>query len=90
MRRALAALAGALMLSAVTATGAIAAPANPPASRSQGAPVLRDAKAGEAWYASQGFATSHEYPAGVGHALDGKFGRVVGQCIDSRAPRINR
>ena len=41
------------------------------------------AQAGERFYAGRGVATSSEYPAGVGHALDGRLGRTVGQLIDA-------
>ena len=40
------------------------------------------AQAGESWYANRGVITSHEWPAGVGHGLDGRFGRTVAQLID--------
>ncbi|WP_156119187.1 hypothetical protein [Modestobacter caceresii] len=35
------------------------------------------AKVGEAWYADRGFQTSHEHPAGVGHARNGQFGTII-------------
>ncbi|WP_448611189.1 hypothetical protein [Geodermatophilus sp. URMC 60] len=41
------------------------------------------AQAGERFYAGRGVVTSSEYPAGVGHALDGRLGRTVGQLIDA-------
>ncbi|MGY1609814.1 hypothetical protein [Geodermatophilus sp. SYSU D00700] len=41
------------------------------------------AQAGERFYAGRGVVTSHEWPAGVGHALDGRLGRTVGQLIDA-------
>ncbi|MCV2490679.1 hypothetical protein OF117_15060 [Geodermatophilus sp. YIM 151500] len=41
------------------------------------------AQAGERFYAARGVITSHEFPAGVGHALDGRLGRTVGQLIDA-------
>jgi hypothetical protein len=41
------------------------------------------AQAGERWYAGRGVVTSHEWPAGVGHGLDGRLGRTVGQLIDA-------
>lgn len=44
--------------------------------------ALRDAKAGESYYASRGFSTSHEYPAGIGHGLSGRFGGVVAGQLD--------
>jgi hypothetical protein len=40
------------------------------------------AQAGESWYANRGVITSHEWPAGVGHGLDGRLGRTVAQLID--------
>ncbi len=40
------------------------------------------AQAGERWYAARGVIASAEYPQGVGHALDGRLGRTVGQIID--------
>lgn len=45
--------------------------------------ALAAAKAGEAWYASKGFRTSHEWPAGVSHTLDGKFGGILAQQLGS-------
>ena len=39
------------------------------------------AKAGEAWYADRGFQTSHDYPAGVGHARNGQFGTIIGGVL---------
>lgn len=45
--------------------------------------ALGAAKAGESWYSGQGFPTSHEWPAGVGHALNGKFGDVVARQLDA-------
>jgi len=44
--------------------------------------ALADAKAGEAYYAGQGFHTTHEWPAGVNHALDGTFGTIVARQLD--------
>jgi hypothetical protein len=41
------------------------------------------AQAGERFYAGRGVVTSSEYPAGVGHALDGRLGRTVGMLIDA-------
>ena len=41
------------------------------------------AQAGERFYAGRGVVTSSEYPSGVGHALDGRLGRTVGQLIDA-------
>ncbi len=41
------------------------------------------AQAGERFYAGRGVVTSHEWPQGVGHGLDGKLGRTVGQLIDA-------
>jgi hypothetical protein len=35
------------------------------------------AQAGERWYAGQGFDTAIVVPAGVGHARNGQFGRIV-------------
>ncbi|MGY1701519.1 hypothetical protein [Geodermatophilus sp. SYSU D00766] len=40
------------------------------------------AQAGERFYADRGVVTSHEWPAGVGHGLDGRLGRTVGQLVD--------
>jgi len=40
------------------------------------------AQAGERWYAGRGVTTSHEWPAGVGHSLDGRLGRTVAAVID--------
>lgn len=50
---------------------------------SDGYNALRDAKAGEAWYSQRGYATSHQYPTGVAHALDGRFGQILGQQLDA-------
>lgn len=44
--------------------------------------ALADAKAGDAHFASLGFATSHEYPANTAHALNGRFGAVVAQQLE--------
>ncbi len=41
------------------------------------------AQAGERFYAGRGVVASHEWPAGVGHGLDGQLGRTVGQVIDA-------
>jgi hypothetical protein len=41
------------------------------------------AQAGERFYAGRGVVASHDYPSGVGHALDGRLGRTVGQLIDA-------
>jgi hypothetical protein len=41
------------------------------------------AQAGERFYAGLGVVTSSEYPAGVGHELDGRLGRTVGQLVDA-------
>ncbi len=41
------------------------------------------AQAGERFYACRGVVTSSEYPAGVGHALDSRLGRTLGQLIDA-------
>jgi hypothetical protein len=43
--------------------------------------ALSDAQAGESHFAALGFATSHEYPANTGHALNGRFGGVVAQQL---------
>jgi poly(3-hydroxybutyrate) depolymerase len=43
------------------------------------------AKAGEAWYADRGFRTSHDYPAGVGHARNGQFGTIIERVLDRHA-----
>ena len=40
------------------------------------------AQAGERFYGARGVVASHDYPQGVGHALDGRLGRTVGQIID--------
>ncbi len=44
--------------------------------------ALADARAGSAWYANRGFRTSLATPSGVGHALSGRFGAVVGAQLD--------
>ncbi|MGY1806356.1 hypothetical protein ACI8AF_03220 [Blastococcus sp. SYSU D00669] len=41
------------------------------------------AQAGERWYAGRGVVTSHEWPVGVGHALDGRLGSTVGRLLDA-------
>ncbi|MGY1752116.1 hypothetical protein [Blastococcus sp. SYSU D01042] len=41
------------------------------------------AQAGERWYAARGVVATHDYPTGVGHALDGRLGRTVGAIIDA-------
>ncbi|MGY1617073.1 hypothetical protein ACI797_10045 [Geodermatophilus sp. SYSU D00691] len=41
------------------------------------------AQAGERWYAGRGVVASHEWPAGVGHALDGRLGSTVGRLLDA-------
>ncbi|MGY1914924.1 hypothetical protein [Blastococcus sp. SYSU DS0973] len=41
------------------------------------------AQAGERFYAGRGVVTSGDYPNGVGHALDGRLGRTVGQLMDA-------
>lgn len=51
-------------------------------SSSDGYNALRDAKAGQAWYLKNGFATSHTYPANTAHNLSGRFGGVVGAQLD--------
>lgn len=53
------------------------------ATSSDGYNALRDAKAGMAWYSQRGFVTSHEYPAGVGHGLSGRFGTVMARQLDA-------
>lgn len=40
------------------------------------------AQAGERWYAGRGVVTSHEWPAGVGHGLEGRLGQTVARLID--------
>ena len=45
--------------------------------------ALADAKAGESWYAGKGFKTTHEWPAGVTHNLDGQFGTIVARQLDA-------
>jgi hypothetical protein len=40
------------------------------------------AKAGQQWYASQGFNTRLVVPAGVGHARNGQFGTIVAAFLD--------
>lgn len=52
------------------------------ANSSAGFDALRQAKAGKAWYAKRGFRTTSQYPAGVGHDLSGRFGRVIGAALD--------
>lgn len=52
------------------------------ANSSEGYDALGYAKKGEAYYTGLGFKTSHQYPAGVTHKLDGIFGGVVGQQLD--------
>lgn len=43
----------------------------------EGYDALTDARAGERCYAGLGVPTSHEWPAGVGHDLDGRFGPAL-------------
>lgn len=50
---------------------------------SDGWNALADAKAGQAWYAANGFSTSYQWPAGVDHDLDGTFGPIVAQQLDA-------
>ena len=45
--------------------------------------ALAAAKSGEAWYTSNGFRTSHEWPAGVSHTLDGNFGGILARQLDA-------
>ncbi|MFP5416289.1 MAG: hypothetical protein ACLGHZ_05355 [Actinomycetes bacterium] len=45
--------------------------------------ALAAAKSGEAWYAGKGVRTSHEWPAGVSHTLDGRFGEIVARQLDA-------
>lgn len=52
--------------------------------------ALRDAKAGSAYYAAQGFSTQRDEPAGLDHnALGTRFGTVLGAQIDKFASTTN-
>jgi len=51
--------------------------------------ALRDANAGEAYYAANRFATSHEYPPNTTHELDGRFGGIVAQQLGLYDARTN-
>ena len=51
--------------------------------------ALGDAKAGEAYYAANRFATSHEYPPNTTHELDGRFGGIVAQQLGLYDARTN-
>lgn len=44
--------------------------------------ALRNAREGEAHFKSLGFTTSHQYPASTAHALNGRFGAILGQRFD--------
>ena len=49
----------------------------------EGYDALGYARAGERAYAGRGVSTSAQYPAGVTHELDGRFGGVVGSVLDA-------
>ena len=51
--------------------------------------ALRDANAGEAYYAANRFAISHEYPPNTTHELDGRFGGIVAQQLGLYDARTN-
>lgn len=51
------------------------------ANSDEGYDALADAQEGLDWYTEQGLRTSHTWPAGVDHDLDGRFGPVVGQQL---------
>lgn len=46
--------------------------------------AVGDARAGARIYRDAGFEVTEEYPAGVGHALDGTFGRVIEEQLSGR------
>lgn len=41
------------------------------------------AQTGQSWYATAGMRTTYEWPAGVSHSLNGKFGGIVAQQLDA-------
>lgn len=50
----------------------------------EGYNAREDAGRGERWYAARGVRTSHEWPEGTRHDLDGLFGRVVADQLPER------
>lgn len=53
------------------------------ANSDEGYDAVGYARAGERAYSNRGVSTSSQYPAGVGHELDGRFGGVIGSVIDA-------
>ncbi len=45
--------------------------------------ALAAAQRGQAWYANAGLRTTYEWPAGVSHTLNGKFGEIVAKQLDA-------